>query len=116
VTPEPLPAEMLAYYARAGEATRLFEGAGQIELARTQEIILRHLLPHELTSEVARARLTVLELLGVEGPGWLAPDLKSRWSDGRERELLLWSARVVEREPTLLGLSPHLLVVARRPA
>ncbi len=72
--------------------------------------------PHELTSEIARAGLTVLELLGVEGPGWLMPDLESRWSDGRERDLLLWAARVVEREPTLLGLSPHLLVVARRTA
>jgi ubiquinone/menaquinone biosynthesis C-methylase UbiE len=72
-------------------------------------------LPHELTSEVAQAGLTVVELLGVEGPSWVVPDLKSRWADARERELLLWAARAVEREPTLLGLSPHLLVVARRP-
>jgi len=71
--------------------------------------------PHELAAEVERAGFSVVELVGVEGPGWLMPDLESRWSDGRERDLLLWAARVVEREPTLLGLSPHLIVVARRP-
>ena len=72
-------------------------------------------LPHELTAEVERAGFTVLELLAVEGPGWVMPDLESRWRDARERERLLWTARVVEREPTLLGLSPHLIAVGRRP-
>jgi len=42
---EPIPPEVRAYYARGGETRRLFKGHGQIELARTQEIILRHLPP-----------------------------------------------------------------------
>ena len=42
---ESIPPEMHAYYARGGEARRLFETHGLIELARTQEIILRHLPP-----------------------------------------------------------------------
>ena len=71
--------------------------------------------PHELAAEVERAGFSVVELVGVEGPGWLVADLESRWNDPGERERLLWAARVVEREPTLLGLSPHLIVVARRP-
>lgn len=52
---------------------------------------------------------------GIEGPGWLVADLDRRWADPVERERLLWAARVVEAEPSLLGLSAHHLVVARRP-
>lgn len=71
-------------------------------------------LPQELGAETARAGFAVLELLGVEGAGWLVPDFESRWADRAERERLLWAAGAIEREPTLLGLSAHLLVVARK--
>ena len=43
--PESMPREMQAYYAKGAEAGRLFRGHGTLELARTQEIILRHLPP-----------------------------------------------------------------------
>jgi SAM-dependent methyltransferase len=72
--------------------------------------------PEELRSEVAEAGFDLLDLLGVEGPAWLLPDLEERWADGEERERLLQAARAVEREPTLLGIHPHLLAVARRGA
>jgi ubiquinone/menaquinone biosynthesis C-methylase UbiE len=72
-------------------------------------------LPHELEAEVRAAGFATLELVGVEGPGWLLADLDARWRDPEERERLLWAARAIEREPTLLGLSPHVLVVARKP-
>lgn len=72
--------------------------------------------PEELTSEVGEAGFELVELLGVEGPAWLLPDLERRWADGEERERLLEAARAVEREPTLLGIHPHLLAVARRGA
>jgi SAM-dependent methyltransferase len=72
--------------------------------------------PGELEDEARVAGWEPRELVGVEGPGWLLPDLDARWRDPAERERLLWAARAVEREPTLLGLSPHILVVARRPA
>ena len=61
------------------------------------------------------AGFATLELVGVEGPGWLLPDLDARWRDPAERERLLWAARALEREPTLLGLSAHVLVVGRKP-
>jgi len=73
-------------------------------------------LPHELAEEVREAGFEMLDLLGVEGPGWLLQDLDLRWADAEERERLLQAARDVEREPTLLGLHAHLLAVARRPA
>ncbi len=72
-------------------------------------------LPHELEGEARAAGFQTLELVGVEGPGWLLPDLDARWRDPAERERLLWAARAIEREPTLLGLSPHVLLVAENP-
>jgi SAM-dependent methyltransferase len=69
--------------------------------------------PEELRAEVADAGLEVLELVGVEGLAGFLPRLDRRWERDRDRELILWSARVVEAEPSLLGLSAHLLVVAR---
>lgn len=73
--------------------------------------------PDELAEEAAEAGLTGVELLGVEGmPGWLrGRRLGPRVDDAADRERLLWAARVVESEPSLLGLSPHLLAVGRRP-
>jgi ubiquinone/menaquinone biosynthesis C-methylase UbiE len=70
--------------------------------------------PEELRTEVQEAGFALGRILGVEGPGWLLSEFDSHWADARMRELILTSARSVEAEPTLLGLSPHLLAVARR--
>jgi SAM-dependent methyltransferase len=68
--------------------------------------------PDELLEEVRSAGFTVRELCGIEGPGWLVPDFDRRWADPEWRERMLSAARAVEHEPSLLGLSPHLMVVA----
>jgi SAM-dependent methyltransferase len=70
--------------------------------------------PDELEAEVREAGFATVELVGLEGPGDHLPDLAERWTDPAQRELILWAARAVEREPSLLGLSDHHLVVARR--
>jgi SAM-dependent methyltransferase len=70
--------------------------------------------PDELRAEVAEAGLGLVDLVGLEGPAWLLSDLEVRWADGARRERVLKAARAVEREPSLLGLSAHLLAVARR--
>ena len=72
--------------------------------------------PEELRAEAVAAGVDVVELVGVEGPaGWL-PHLAERWSTPEGQEAILFAARSVETEPTLLGLSPHLLAVTRDPA
>jgi SAM-dependent methyltransferase len=70
--------------------------------------------PAELRAEVAEAGLGLVDLVGLEGPAWLLSDVEKRWADGERRERLLAAARAVESEPTLLGLSAHLLAVAKR--
>jgi SAM-dependent methyltransferase len=68
--------------------------------------------PSELRAEVEDAGLTVAALVGLEGLGGYLPGLADRWSDPKDRQTILWSARAVESEPSLAGLSAHLLVVA----
>lgn len=68
--------------------------------------------PGELRQEIQSAGLEVVDLVGVEGlAGWL-PALASRWETEDGRETILYAARAVESQPSVLGLSAHLLAVA----
>jgi ubiquinone/menaquinone biosynthesis C-methylase UbiE len=70
--------------------------------------------PQELRAEAEEAGLRHEATLGVEGPGWLLQDFDSWWQVPARRERLLAMARALEAEPSLLGLSAHLLVIARK--
>jgi len=70
--------------------------------------------PEDLAAECAAAGLTHEATLAVEGAAWLLPDLDARLSDTRRRAALLAALASLETEPTLLGVSAHLLTVARR--
>jgi ubiquinone/menaquinone biosynthesis C-methylase UbiE len=67
--------------------------------------------PEELEAEVVSAGFHCQAVLGLEGPGWILSDFDERWSDPRRREDLLRVARELEREPSIVGLSAHLLAV-----
>ena len=71
--------------------------------------------PDEFRAEVAASGLDVEGLFGIEGPGWMLSDIDARLSDARQRADLLRVARLLESEPSVLGTSAHLLVVARKP-
>jgi ubiquinone/menaquinone biosynthesis C-methylase UbiE len=68
----------------------------------------------ELKAEAEEAGLRHEATLGVEGPGWLAPDFDRWWGDETRRGRLLAVARALESEPSLLGMSAHLLAAARK--
>lgn len=71
--------------------------------------------PDDLHREAEEAGVDVVAVVGVEGlAGWL-PDLGERWATPEGREVILLSARQVEAEPSLLGLSAHLIAVTRKP-
>ncbi len=72
--------------------------------------------PEELSAEVQEAGFTLAGLLAVEGPGAFLPEFQRRWKNPRNRKRLLELLRRVEREPALLGASPHLLAVGRKPS
>jgi len=71
--------------------------------------------PEELRAEVLDSGLIVDGLFGIEGPGWMLPDVGTRLMDARQRADLLRVARICESEPSLVGVSAHLLVVSRKP-
>ncbi|NUU19121.1 methyltransferase domain-containing protein [Cellulomonas humilata] len=71
--------------------------------------------PEELADEATEAGLAVTETVGVEGLAHWIKALAPALDDSAAREVVLDSARVIEAEPSLLGLSSHLLTVATRP-
>jgi SAM-dependent methyltransferase len=72
--------------------------------------------PDEVGAEAVDAGGEVVEIVGVEGLACWERQLAGRWDDPAGRETILMSARAIESEPTLLGLSAHLLCVARKPS
>jgi SAM-dependent methyltransferase len=71
--------------------------------------------PRQLRAELRDAGLEVADLVSVDGPAFLVPDLAARWDDPADRAVILDAARAFERVPELLGLGPHLLATAIRP-
>jgi 2-polyprenyl-3-methyl-5-hydroxy-6-metoxy-1,4-benzoquinol methylase len=71
--------------------------------------------PSEIEPELRTAGLTLDAMLGVEGPGWIAPDFDARWDDEEGRRVILETARACEANPELLVLSAHILAIARNP-
>ena len=70
--------------------------------------------PRELQSEVEESGFLYERMLPVEGPLWLSAYVIANFSDQKRREHFLALARRLEEEPSLLGASAHLLVVARK--
>lgn len=70
--------------------------------------------PEELKSEAEEAGLVVEALIGVEGPGWLLEDLDVRLDETKRRERLMWVLERLESEPGLMGVSAHILAIARK--
>ncbi len=71
--------------------------------------------PQDLRDEAVEAGLAVIDVVDVEGLAAYLPDLEARWDDADDREVILWCSRVVQQEPALLGLGPHLLLLASTP-
>jgi hypothetical protein len=68
--------------------------------------------PDGLTGELGRAGFTGSAIYGVEGPGW---PLRQEWADPRRREEILFAARSVEAQPSLIGFSLHFIAAATSP-
>jgi ubiquinone/menaquinone biosynthesis C-methylase UbiE len=77
----------------------------------TTAYLQRHM---EAVTECESAGLKVEQVVGLEGPAWLFPDLERRLDDPQACTQLLGLLRLVESEPSLIGVSAHTLVVARK--
>jgi len=70
--------------------------------------------PEEIATEIEDAGLRFDRLLAVEGPGWMNQALDSWLDDDAARDRLLDVLRRLEAEPALIGMSAHLIALARR--
>jgi len=70
--------------------------------------------PEELRSEIEEAGLEYQVTLSVEGPAWLLENFEEYWWDPKRRELLLDTIRAIESDGSILGVSVHMMIVARK--
>jgi len=70
--------------------------------------------PGELSRDLLAAGFQVLEVVAIEGPGWLARNFDRLWNDPVQRERLLAAVRKVEREPSVLGASSHIMAIGQK--
>ncbi len=71
--------------------------------------------PEELEEEITDAGFDLVKTVGVEGPAWLLGDFDDLWADESKREEMLTFLKLVETESSLIGVSAHLLTVAKAP-
>jgi SAM-dependent methyltransferase len=71
--------------------------------------------PDDLRAELTEAGLEVTDLVCVEGPAMILPDLDARMEDPADRAVILDAARALESVPDLIGFGPHLLATAILP-
>lgn len=70
--------------------------------------------PEELKTEIEEAGLQCEGILAIEGPGWLLQNFEEHWGELARRELLLEAIRWLEAEPSTLGMSAHIMAIARK--
>lgn len=69
--------------------------------------------PDELRDEIVEAGFSDTAVRGVEGFAWLLADLPDILVDATQRDQLLSVLQQIEREPTIVGASAHLIASAR---
>lgn len=70
--------------------------------------------PAEIAGELASVGFAVAGQYGVEGAAWLFGGIDACLDDEDKRAGILEALRITESEPTLLGISGHLLTVGVR--
>lgn len=70
--------------------------------------------PGELSRELLAAGFQVVEIVAIEGPAWLAKDFERLWNDPAQRQRLLSIVRKVEKEPSILGATAHIMAIGRK--
>lgn len=70
--------------------------------------------PDELKSELEEVGFNQVAVYGVEGPGWMAQNFDEWWKNEKQKERLLYLAQTLETEPSLLGISAHLMAVGKK--
>jgi len=68
----------------------------------------------EIEEEFSVAGFTNFEIKAIEGFGWLVPDFAKRWNDKSSKEQMLVYIRQTENDPIMIGLSAHVMTIAKK--
>ncbi|MFC4066265.1 class I SAM-dependent methyltransferase [Actinoplanes subglobosus] len=71
--------------------------------------------PEDLTGEVAEAGLELRTLVGASGSVKLLPQLPERLDDPGQRKRILDLLRLLESEPSIMGMSQNLVAIGEAP-
>jgi len=70
--------------------------------------------PEEFADEFKASEFVLEDFVGVEGPGWLAPNFPVLWSDPNRRAQILEAAESLERRRDIMGMNKHVMAVGRK--
>ena len=70
--------------------------------------------PEELRSELIEAGFQHQATLAVQGPAWLFKSVENYWTHPDQRAIVLDLIRKVEAEPSILGVSSHILTIGTK--
>ncbi len=70
--------------------------------------------PEAFNSEVVEAGFQHQTTLAVQGPAWLFESFESYWKDPDLRPMVMDLIRKVEAEPSLIGMSAHILAIGTK--
>lgn len=71
--------------------------------------------PEDLEEEITDAGFDLVRTVGLEGPAWLFGSFDELWADEARREDMLTFLKLVESETSIIGVSAHILSVAKAP-
>lgn len=71
--------------------------------------------PEEFKEEITDAGFDLVRTIGLEGPAWLLGDFDQLWADEAKRRDLLSFLKLIESETSIIGVSAHILTVAKAP-
>jgi ubiquinone/menaquinone biosynthesis C-methylase UbiE len=70
--------------------------------------------PSELESEMREAKFRAVQILAVTGFAWLLPKFGEYWEKPELKARLLTILERIETEPSIIGMSDHLLGIGRK--
>jgi ubiquinone/menaquinone biosynthesis C-methylase UbiE len=70
--------------------------------------------PDELGHELKAAGFVHERTAAVEGPIWMLQDIDEQWEDLENRKRLLAVLTTIEEEPSLLGVSAHVMAIGHK--
>ena len=68
----------------------------------------------DLGHDLSTCGVTVLQKYPIEGIIWFTPELEKKWNEEMSRNILLELIRKTEHEASIIGMSPHFMIVGKK--